>query len=651
MATNINKPITLVDSVVGLENSVDELGEVTASLSTDMVNLELDIKGGDYLLEPTSTAYTEKRYIDTDGVIQILSGSGTQMLKVMDEKYLIPSYYRGKTLQYYMYRNNSTQKTLTVAFYEADDTFISGVSDSSYNNGYYTIAIPANAAYFRYSFRQESLDTDNFKFTFLDIFGSQPQIVPMNARLSKLEKSVVYMEPLGEKDNLLVDAKIIQVNSTNDFLASPYKYNSNGKLWGINVSHKVRYQSVIDMDMYAVIRIKKSGISGRTYVLINDNPTENATLGSYAIFTEDTPVGNIMRVSGNVIQGRILRNEAEWIWLFIPTSCKDGTTYTKRQFTLLALDSYTSQSVYTSGELVIDNARSFIFEGDMKVDDDIESLVNLDRKYFTRPEKLGSQLIGKNVFVFSDSLSYFMYGMMYDWGVNIYVNAWGGARMGYEGGGGQGGESETYEDAWLCRDSYVQYVKNNVIAAGINIDYIVCTTGVNGTLSDTDETEVAYVLNNKRWYHDDLQSDPWASLSADNKARFDSIACTFAAFYSLCVAYPKAIPVIVTPYRSPAGGITVIDEDHPWTAERFAHALFYDNLLPKRNALKGIADKLGGVFVDCYTATRSSIANCPQYYAESAVHPTRIVAQDVANQIGKALNENHGMVAEDVTYN
>lgn len=618
-----------------------------------LVDKFADIVGGDYLLAPTSTAYTEKRYIDTDGVIQTLTASGTQLYKVMTEKYYIPAYYRGKTMQYYMYMNTATPKTLTVAFYEADGTFISGVSDAGTANGYYTTVVPANAAYFLYSFRQTELDTDNFKFTFIGEYESQAQVVPMNARLGKVEKSAVYMEPLGVKDNLLVDAKIMHVNSTDDFWASPYKYNSNGKLWGINVSHKVRFNAAIDMDMYAVIRIKKSGISGRTYALCdNSNPTESgANLGSHAIFTEDTPVGNITRGNGNVIQGKILRNEAEWIWLYIPTSYKSGTTYTKRQFTLLALDSYTSQSLYTSGELVIDNARSFIFEGDMKVDDDIESLVNLDRKYYTRPEKLGSQLIGKNVLVFSDSLSYFVYGMMYDWGVNVYSNAWGGARMGYEGGGGQGGESETYENAWLCRDSYVQYVKNNVIAAGINIDYIVCTAGVNGTLPDTDETEVAYVLNNKRWYHDDLQSDPWASLSADNKARFNSTACTYAAFYSLCVAYPKAIPVIVAPYRSPGAGITVIDETHPWTAERFAHALFYENLLPKRNALKGIADNLGGVFVDCYTATRSSIANCPQYYAESGVHPTRIVAQDMANQIGKALNRIPDLIAKDVVAN
>lgn len=543
-------------------------------------------------------------------------------------------------------------------FLDEDDKIIS-MSDvvTAKTNINVDVVAPEGAVTLIITRYKQSSDADAVVTQIGKLDQIESEMSGLELRLGVEEQNHCYMDKLGVLDNFLMkEGRSLQ--SVNDITSKPIGCPTvwyNGNIIGVSVYQGVRYQLSISKAFYAVLKIKKSGIAGRRYVLTTQNFTPGSDISTHITFAENVEAGTLLTYQNAQYWGKILKVSDDYIWLYLPSHVHVISTDTDntnlQSWGLYACDSYTSKSVYTLGTLELDYDGSFILEGDKSITWDIMSNLNIFRKYYTRPEKIGSQLVGKNVLVFSDSLSYFIYGLVYDWGVNVYNNAWGGARMGYEGGGGQGGESETYENAWLCRDSYVQYVKNNVIAAGINIDYIVCTAGVNGTLPDTDETEVAYVLNNKRWYHDDLESDPWASLSSDNKARFNSTACTYAAFYSLCVAYPKAIPVIVAPYRSPGAGITVIDETHPWTAERFAHALFYENLLPKRNALKGIADNLGGVFVDCYTATRSSIANCPQYYAESGVHPTRIVAQDMANQIGRALNCNHGIVAESVTYN
>lgn len=511
--------------------------------------------------------------------------------------------------------------------------------------------------------------TKNAQATMLYV-NSQPAYVKVSYKVSKIDgideeleaieasiaiekKATSYMEKLGVLDNLLVDCSLTTVDGTT-VIASPFKYNSNGKLWGLLQSRNLKYKDTYApavFDTYGILKIKKSGITGRTYVVTNFDTSEGSTFSNQATFTESVEPGYITRNAGHTKVAKVLRVDEEYIWLFLPCyeyDDRQGYGYAKNYpHYVYACDSYTSTSSYTSGELVVDLDHCFTLRGSYKVDDDIESLINIERKYFTRPEKLNSQIQGKSVLLFSDSLSYFEYGLLYDWGLHIYSNSWGGARMGYESGGGAGGESAEYENAWLCRDTYVQYVKTNVIQAGVNIDFIVSTAGVNGTLPDTDATEVAFVINNKRWYHDSLDADPWASLSSDNKLRFTSTACTFGALYSLCRVYTRAIPVIVAPYRTP--GANSQSTMANWTGQAFATRLFNGNLSAKRDALEAMSRKLGGLFVDCYTKTRDSIANVPAYHSTDGAHPDKIVAQDMANQVGEALNINHGMIEEDLT--
>lgn len=473
----------------------------------------------------------------------------------------------------------------------------------------------------------------------------------MDKLQSEVDKVNIINEklPLGEEDNLFVDCSVTHINSEKVPALSPFMYNSLGQLWGLQLAGTITYNAVYAINSYAVIRIKKTGIAGRKYIVKNLRINEGGAFDNSVVFDENVKVGNLVR-QRTIVMGRILENSSDVITLYLApyewnlTTNEAITTASNKQHCLYAVDSYTSPTEYTAGELQVEFAKSFNLIGDYTVMDDIASIIDIDKTYYTRPQKLNSQLQGKNVFVFSDSLAYFVYGLAYDWGVNVYVNARGGARMGFESGSGQGGESGTAEQLWLCNDSYVQAVKSAL--ENVELDYIICTAGVNGTLPETDATEVEFIIDNKRWYHDDDATDPWSALSDRDKGRFTSTGCTYAAFYSLCRLFPSAIPCVVAPYRSPGPTYTPVDSE--LTPHAFAEVLFNENLLQKHDALEDMSKKLGGVFIDCYNATRSSVANCRQYYAESGVHPTKEVAQDMASEIGYTLNRLHGRIAEEI---
>lgn len=784
----------------------------------------VELLGGNYIYNTTDCTSTNYRAIDdTDGSIKTLTGSSLQVFRVINEYIYIPPYYRGKNIQYYHYKYTN-QQGATIAFYDTDKTFISAVTNTGVD-GYYDTVIPSNAVYIRYGFRSLSLDTSTVKFTFYDILGYQPSLVPMNYRLGVEENTKYLIDPLGVNDNFIKIGSFQNVSESTKTINNVFVIYNNTQI-GIRISPTIRYQINSISPKYTVLKIKKTGVAGRTIVITTQNFTPGSDISTHMYFTEDVKKGYSPIYQHNQQWYRIIDVNDEYIWLYLPSHIYLTESETDKslvqQWTVLSCSSYTSKSVYTLSTLEIDIDGSFILEGDKSLTWDIATSMNIYRKYYSRPEKLNSQLMGKNVFVFSDSLSYFAYGLVYDWGCNVYNNSWGGARMGYEGGSGQGGETETYEAAWLCRDSYIQYVKTNVINAGVKIDYIVCTAGVNGSLPDTDATEIVFVANNKRWYHDTLGSDPWSSLSSTDKARFTSSACTYVAFYSLCRVFPEAIPVIVAPYRTPGpggyqrycadydnriynntdhpnnvvltktididlestgtsevcicftddfvntpstvinfvydgdteltatttqqftlnkfykikivGGVATITEssskpsgfdalpftdtytiaivvasgatsalfqttdvpigkgksvtldliynntiqatatvddfafakstvynlsitnnvatiDILWDANSFAQILFNENLLDKRNKLEAICKKLGGVFVDCYSNNRSSIANVPKYFPGGAesVHPTRHIAQDMASQIGNTINKLPDIVAKNST--
>lgn len=611
-----------------------------------------DIEGGDYMLAPTSTAYTAKKYINSSG--EIATASTNANFKVFDEKIPIPEYYRGKILKYYMYSNNNTQKTLTVAFYEDDDTFISGVEDYFGTTDYVRTLIPANAAYFKYSVYVATPDLNNYKFTFYDVVGSQLALSPISQRLARKEKDTAYMEPLGTLDNMLTGNTIISVatGSTHTFHGFMYN-NAQGKLWCVQRGYRYLVgsgASAFTKKSFAIFKIKKTGVSGRTFAisthLKNDGDDWTASASYYGFFDENTLPGTVVfRPNKNQgsTPGIVIRNEPEWIWVYIASNRYTNAGTTKADDTneayLYAFDSFTDSTHYTAGELVLDMDRSFCMVGEHSIDEDIASTFNIDRRYYTRPEKHNSQVKGKNVLFFGDSLGACHWALAQEWGMNVYTIIKGGCRMGYESGAGAGGETGTADEMWLCNDTWVQAVRTNVIAEGIQIDFIVCTAGHNGTLPESDATEVAYVADNahKRWFDSDSETNPFDSLSSDNKLRFTGTACTFAAFYSLCKVYPYAIPVIVSHYRNM--GYNVASTAANYTPEKFGNVLYNSYYYDRRAEIKDMAEKIGGLYVDCYMNSRSSVANLPAYYSSDSIHPTQIVNQDFGMQIGSAINE------------
>jgi hypothetical protein len=216
--------------------------------------------------------------------------------------------------------------------------------------------------------------------------------------------------------------------------------------------------------------------------------------------------------------------------------------------------------------------------------------------------------------------------------MNIWLMAAGGTRMGYESGSGQGGEAVTKETGWIQNDARIQAF--NAVAPA-NVDFIICAEGSNGTLPETDATEVAYVINNKRWYFDTQASDPWANLSEANKDRFTSTACTYAMFYTMCLHYIGACCVIADVYRTPGAGNTA----STWNGNVFATYLFNDNMLNKKTMLKSMAEKLGAIFVE--NVTRDSIAAANAYHSTDGVHPPFSVSTDWASDIALKIGIIH----------
>jgi hypothetical protein len=161
--------------------------------------------------------------------------------------------------------------------------------------------------------------------------------------------------------------------------------------------------------------------------------------------------------------------------------------------------------------------------------------------YKSRAEKLGSNLFGKNVIWFGDSLSKYALYLMQDWGLNMYGFGEGGSKMGY-----------TSLSTWLCRNTAIQAFKDDSTKP-TDFDFIINMDGTNDAFPETSDTEMQFVYNNKNWYDRNLETDPFDSLSAEDKARFTGTACYLVAFYSLAQLYPKAQAVIVNPYFNRTG--------------------------------------------------------------------------------------------------
>ena len=566
--------------------------ENNSDFDNKILNLERKIKGGySYLID----GYIAKKQISSDGTIINANNNPTHYVS---PKQLISPEFIGGTLKFYR-TNYGNTNIKSLAFYDNEDNLL--VSYSSGSPSYVEVIIPENSAYFYHGANIPDILSYTEKTTLKAPISSDT----LFTNAEKVGRNSVndYMLPLGVMDNLIQDAE------SKDYLgrvgrANVYLKDIDGMVYGVRKDTNIHEGQDYPIDTTACLKIKKNGNPNRTIVVRKTN-------GQEVSFTENTLPSDLIWHDFN--PGKIIRNDQDWIWLYLSKVAGSCT-----------IISYSDSDKSDYEELVIDIDRSFVIQGDIPAEN-----LDFDRKYYTRAEKNGSKLIGKTAIVFSDSLAYFTDALYYDWGLNMITISWGGARMGYEGGAGAGGEQGTANQLWLCNDEAVQSFKERNLEKA---DFIICTAGTNGSLPDTDKTEVEFVLKNKRWFHDTLETNPWESLEDNDKNRFTSTACTYAAFYSMCAKYKGACAVIVEPYRTPGSGRL----SNPLTPEKYAEYVFNGNMITNQDNLKKIARNIGAIFVE--SRTRDSIAAAEAYHENDGVHPSFVVAQDMAANIGRDLS-------------
>ena len=257
--------------------------------------------------------------------------------------------------------------------------------------------------------------------------------------------------------------------------------------------------------------------------------------------------------------------------------------------------------------------------------------MDIDKKYYTRPEKLQSKLIGKKAIVFADSLAAFSSALVQDWGLSIYAIAEGGKRMGYYSGS---------LDNWICRDDNVQKFKTYGLEKA---DYIIFAMGANDpTFEQSTEENVKFVLQNKRWFNSDAETDPFDSLEDNDKNKFGAAASLYAAAYSLCRLYPDAIIAIIPPYRTPGTDVTEYD------AEKYASVLFNRRFESLTQQMREVATTLGAIFIE--NKTRNNAASADTYHGSDGVHPAEFEPyQDMASNIGNTLSKYYDSIEKIIS--
>ena len=419
-----------------------------------------------------------------------------------------------------------------------------------------------------------------------------------------------YAEPLGVNDNLMLDAGIKSYNGSVS-IDNCYIRDADGILYGINLSRSLKLNNTITTEKYCCLKIKKNDNMDRVI-----NVRESS--GGEVMIMQDAQVGECIRAATGVAMARVLRNEKDYIWIY---------TTTKVSSQSLVIISYHDKNKTSYDEMELDNDRSFIMTGKYTLDDYIN--ISFDKKYYRRHEKLGSKIAGKTAIVFGDSLTYFTQALLYDWGLNIYTISYGGGRMSYKTG---------KEDTWICNDGFIQSFKELGVEKA---DFIIFAAGANDPeMEDCDGETVKFVLENKRWFDSDADTDPFDVLDEEGKNRFTSSACMYAAAYSLCLLYKGACVAVVPPYRTPG---VYTDE---WNIEKYASTLFNGRFINCWNTLRAISEKLGAVFIENWT--RDSVASANAYHESDGVHPPYAIAQDMASNIGHALLRYYDPIAETV---
>lgn len=535
------------------------------------------------------------------------------------------------TISFWVYNYNGTGLKYQYAFYDSENVLISGgKAVTSEFNTFKEVEIPSNAHYFRAVYAKEFV----FKGYTLKTSSENTYVALKNAvnmlksEVKSSEKYSVkadYQYPLGVKDNLLRDTldgvgvSYSRSGSVSEKRSATVVYDKDVI---VGVETNIRYYTSgndsVMMHGVVVLKIKKDSNPNRRFKITTKS-------GAGCVIPQSLEQGTILHQNMNQSMdkfGEILYATNEYITIFLKTY----TIYGKiAQYNIF---SYEDVSCTKYSEMNIDKDYSFILAGALSADD-----VREPKRYFSRSEKLNSQLRGRTAIIFSDSQFSFTVPLALDWGLNCIVISGGGMRMGYETGIGAGGESGTANSLWLCRDDWIQ--EFNVGFSELKyIDYIINATGFNGTLSDiSNAEEVAFVLNNKRWWLDGAKSNPFDSLSEKNKARFTSQACYIASFCALIKKFPMAKPVICSLYRTEGGASKF--ENLAWKSNAdLANAIYDIGRTDKDDILRQIAIKLGAKFVDIGYAV--GVISCP-YDGKDGVHGSFRAATKFASELAKEI--------------
>ena len=427
--------------------------------------------------------------------------------------------------------------------------------------------------------------------------------------IGKVNSTKDYMLPLGEKDNFLFDAEAHNINANQTFYTNSFIRDNSGMLYGVRAKRDLRTNESVRFERTWCFTIKKNNNPNRTFQL-------NAENGTNAIFKQDVQLGPITRNNyPDDIRAYVIANTDNVIKIF-----SNSLMCNMEQ----RLYSYSDDSLEQHEELELDLDRSFVIANNYD-----QNEIDCNIKYYTRAEKHGSNMIGKKALIFADSLSYFVNSLLNEYGLSVYTISAGGNQLGYGGN----------YDNWILSNDKIQSLLDYKID---HYDYIVFAMGANdGNLNTCDEDTVKFVLNNKRWFNTNSDTEIFNSLNNTDKNKFSMEACLYAACFTLAKVYTDAIIAVIPPYRTPGGDCSNYDID------TFASVLYNGRFIDKTNILKSACEKLGTIFIP--NQTRDNAATCTDYHSTDGVHPINIIAEDMASNIFDVLNKYHDSIEKAIS--
>ena len=580
----------------GLSAFDEKAKEVVDGLTADYDMKGRNIRGRySLVLEP----YETRTYIDQTG--SVMHGVNASHDNRTLTEVPIPENFRGGRIGFYTsYFLNSSLAML--AFYNADDTPLEVLKTVNTNHEYREADIPVGAVLARVVLNSSFPEGKTRADYPVTLYAAEDSLTVYENSRKIQAGHKDYPLPLGVMDNLLVDVSSYNAVSKQFFITSPFSRDTGGMLYQVYARRSVRTNAgTVNMDVTFVFRIKKSANPDRLLRLVN-------TGGAAAEFNDDAQPGPLYH-QNSILMGYLIRQEKEYLWVYGRTKDMAGQQEVR-------IVSYADSSKQEYEELEIDMDRSFVITGNYELEE-----LDIDRKYYTRPEKLHSNLVGKTCIIFADSLSAFVNSLAQDWGMNIVSMAEGGNRMGYYTGA---------LSNWICEDEKVQNFRSYGLQRA---DYIVFAMGANDpSFTQCTADDVQFVLQNKRWFDSDAETDPFDALEEDGKSRFASAASLYAAAYSLCRLYPGTQVAIIPPYRTPGVGCTDYD------VATYCSALFSGRFVTLTEQLREVATTLGALFIE--NKTRLTVASADYYHhGADGVHPNEFaVYQDMASNIGHALS-------------